>query len=231
MVPFENKKRNIKVATFILGYKGYIQLAIRSGQYRHITVSAIKKGELKSFNPITEEIDVQHIEDETARAAAETIGYYAMFELVNGFQKGIYWSKKKMLSHAAQYSAAFGPAPARGRFPGRVSYTDYLAGKYNKDDEWAYSSYWYKDFDGMAYKTMLRQLISKWGVMSIEMRTAFENDGAAINADGSANYFAEDEVTPDYGDDANIPEDAAPDVDDSTGEVLEGQVIIGVDDL
>ena len=112
-----------------------------------------------------------------------------------------------------------------------MCYSDFLAGKYNKDDEWAYSSYWYKDFDGMAYKTMLRQLISKWGVMSIEMRTAFENDGAAINADGSANYFAEDEVTPDYGDDANIPEDAAPDVDDSTGEVLEGQVIIGVDDL
>ena len=69
-----------------------------------------------------------------------------------------------------------------------MSFEDYEAGKYNKDDEWLYSSFWYKDFDGMAYKTMLRQLISKWGIMSIEMETAFNNDMAVIDENGTAHY-------------------------------------------
>lgn len=189
LVPFEDKKNDRKVATFILGYKGYIQLAIRSGQYKKLNVLAIKKGELVRYDPLNEEIEVNLISDELERESAETIGYYAMFEYTNGFKKTMYWSKGKMLQHALRYSAAFGPAPAKGKFPGRVSYDDYLAGKYSKDNEWAYSSFWYKDFDGMAFKTMLRQLISKWGIMSIEMRQAFEADDTIIGENGVPEYI------------------------------------------
>ena len=193
LVPFNNKNTGGKVAQFQLGYKGYIQLAIRSGQYKKLNVLAIKKGELEYFDPLNEEIKINlRMDNWDERDSRPTIGYYAVFELVNGFKKAIYWSKKQMIAHAEKYSQAFGPAPARGQFPGRVSYTDFETGNFSKSDEWAYSSFWYKDFDGMAYKTMLRQLISKWGIMSIEMQTAFEGDMAYIHEDGTKEYVEND---------------------------------------
>lgn len=158
MVPFNDRDRGCKVAQFQLGYKGYIQLAIRSGYYKKLNVLAIKKGELISFNPLEEEIEVQLIEDEEVRENAPTIGYYAMFEYSNGFKKAMYWSKKKMECHALKYSMGY---------KAKKGYT-----------------FWEKDFDGMAYKTMLRQLISKWGIMSIDMQTAQERDMAVITETG-----------------------------------------------
>lgn len=165
LVPFNDSKKG-KVAQFQLGYKGYIQLAIRSGQYKKLNVLAIKEGELIRFDPLNEEIEVQLIEDEDAREAAETIGYYAMFEYVNGFKKAMYWSKKRMEAHALKYSQG------------------YAADK-RKGTAW---TFWSKDFDGMAFKTMLRQLISKWGIMSIEMQSAIDADMAVINDDGTKEY-------------------------------------------
>lgn len=177
MVPYEDKKRGCKVAQFQLGYKGYIQLAIRSGQYRKINVLPIKEGELVSFDPMTEEIGVNLIEDDELREKTPTAGYYAMFEYVNGFRKAIYWSYKKMLNHADQYSKAFS----------KKAYQDLKDGKIPQSDLWKYSSFWYKNFDDMACKTMLRQLISKWGIMSIEMQKALEYDqGVGIVKDGKA---------------------------------------------
>lgn len=161
LVPFENKDRG-KVATFQLGYKGYIQLAIRSGQYKKLNVLAIKEGELIKYDPLNEEIEVNLIDDEVKREKAKTIGYYAMFEYVNGFRKAIYWSKEKMEKHALQYSKGY---QAKKGF-----------------------TFWEKDFDAMAFKTMLRQLISKWGIMSVDMQTAYESDMAVINEDGSKDY-------------------------------------------
>lgn len=161
LVPFNDKNKG-KVAQFQLGYKGYIQLAIRSGQYKKLNVLAIKEGELIRFDPLNEEIEVRLIEDEEAREQAETIGYYTMFEYVNGFRKALYWSKKKMEAHALKYSKGY---------QAKKGYT-----------------FWEKDFDGMAYKTMLRQLISKWGIMSIDMVTALDSDMAVINEDGSKDY-------------------------------------------
>lgn len=161
LVPFNDKNKG-KVAQFQLGYKGYIQLAIRSGQYKKLNVIAIKEGELIRFDPLNEEIEVKLIDDEEAREEAETIGYYAMFEYVNGFKKAMYWSKKKMEAHAMKYSKGY---------QAKKGYT-----------------FWEKDFDGMAYKTMLRQLISKWGIMSIEMASAMDADMAVINEDGTKNY-------------------------------------------
>lgn len=196
MVPYNDKKRG-KVATFQLGYKGYLQLAIRSGQYKKLNVLAIKEGELVRYDPLNEDIEVNLIEDEEERENAPTAGYYAFFEYVNGFRKALYWSKAKMIAHADKYSAAFSKDATNGRYP-KVSFADYEAGNYPEKDAWLYSSFWYKDFDGMAYKTMLRQLISKWGIMSIELQTALSNDMAVINEDGTATYVeTEDNVVVD----------------------------------
>ena len=106
MVPFNDKNKG-KVAQFQLGYKGYIQLAIRSGQYKKLNVLGIKEGELIRFDPLNEEIVVKLIEDEEAREQAPTIGYYAMFEYTNGFRKAMYWSRRKMEAHALKYSKGY----------------------------------------------------------------------------------------------------------------------------
>lgn len=182
MVPYENKKEGVKVAQFQMGYKGYIQLAIRSGQYKKLNVLAVKEGELIRFDPLTEEIEVRLIEDEEEREQAKTTGYYVMFEYINGFKKALYWSKKKMASHAEKYSAAF------SRNGGLKSLELLEQGKIPQKDLWKYSSFWFKDFESMAFKTMLRQLISKWGIMSIEMQRAYEGDMAEIREDGTNQY-------------------------------------------
>ena len=150
MVPFNNTKRGVNEAQFQLGYKGYIQLALRSGYYKRLNVMAVKAGELKRYDPFLEEIELELMDDELAREKAKSIGYVAMFEYQNGFRKILYWSREKMEAHALRYSKGY--AAKKG-------YT-----------------FWEKDFDAMAYKTMLRQLISKWGIMSVDLQTAFEQD-------------------------------------------------------
>lgn len=187
LVPFNDKKRNCKVATFQIGYKGYIQLAIRSGYYKKINVLPLKFGEVINYDPLTEEIEVRIIEDEEERENAPTVGYYAFFEYLNGFTKAMYWSKNKMLKHADKYSPSFNLEATNGKYA-KVSFEDYLAGKVSEKDMWLYSSFWYKDFDGMACKTMLRQLISKWGIMSTELQIAFENDMGVINENGQVEF-------------------------------------------
>lgn len=190
LVPFKDKKNGVTNAQFVLGYKGYIQLATRSGQYKRINAMEIKEGELISYNPFDDEIELEYCADEVLRDSLPTIGYYAMFEYQNGFRKIIYWSKEKMLIHADKYSAAFSLNGTGGQYA-KVSYADYTAGKYSKKDEWLYSSFWYKDFDGMACKTMLRQLISKWGIMSVDMQKAYEADGGVIGENGEVSFSDE----------------------------------------
>lgn len=185
MVPFKNKKKGVTEAQFQLGYKGYIQLAIRSGYYKKLNVIAIKEGELIRYNPLEEEIEVSLIEDDIEREETPTAGYYAMFEYENGFKKSMYWSKKKMLAHADKYSAAFSAK----------SLELLEAGEIPDSEKWKYSSFWYKDFDGMAMKTMLRQLISKWGIMSIDLQTAIDKDMAIIREDGTADYVDHQQET------------------------------------
>ena len=182
MVPFDNKKKNCKEAQFQLGYKGYIQLAVRSGYYKKLNVIAIKQGELVHYNPLDEEIEVNLIEDDILREETPTEGYYAMFEYENGFRKTLYWSKKKMLAHAEKYSFAF------YKNGGGKSLELLEQNKIPEKDMWKYSSFWFKDFDGMAMKTMLRQLISKWGIMSIDLQTAIDKDMAVIHENGNAEY-------------------------------------------
>lgn len=164
IVPFKDNKNKRSMATFQIGYKGYIQLAIRSGQYRKLNVLAVKAGELVSWDPILEDIEIHLIDNYEEREKAETIGYYAMFEYTNGFRKALYWNRSKMEMHAKRYSKAYS--------------NDIVYGKNN--------SFWSKDFDSMAIKTMLRQLISKWGIMSVEMQTAYTSDMHVINEDGTS---------------------------------------------
>ncbi len=195
LVPYNDTKSGIKQAQFQLGYKGYIQLAIRSGQYKKMVVSNIKAGELEYYNPIDEEIKIRPILDDAERDAAETIGYYAMFEYTNGFRKVLYWSKEKMERHALQYSPGY---------------------KKDKEKGWNYT-FWSKDFDGMAYKTMLRQLISKWGIMSIDMQTAFSGDMAMIHEDGTQEYVDVD--------------NGVNDTPNSTPDPVDGEVVQKIDSL
>ena len=196
LVPFNDKNKG-KVAQFQLGYKGYIQLAIRSGQYKKLNVLAVKEGELEYFDPLNEEIKINLMVDKwDEREEARTIGYYAMFELTNGFKKAIYWSKKQMMAHADKYSPAFSAnetvVKTKYGDKKKVSFEDFEAGNYPEQDAWMYSSFWYKNFDGMAYKTMLRQLISKWGIMSIDLQNAFENDMTFTDEAGNVNYVEPD---------------------------------------
>ncbi len=173
----DDKGRRIAVTTmkanFVLGYKGYIQLALRSGYYKLLNVIAVKDGEFVRYNPFTEDLVCNWIEDEDKRAEMPTVGYAAMFEYHNGFRKTLYWSKAKMIAHADKYSPAFSAE----------AYAKISNGEIADSDLWKYSSLWYKQFDDMGKKTMLRQLISKWGVMSTELQSAFEKDAAVLDMD------------------------------------------------
>lgn len=151
--------------------KGYIQLAIRSGQYRKIVVSDIKVGECE-YNPITEDMELTPIMDPVEREKAETIGYYAMFELMNGFRKEIYKPKAAIEAHARTYSKAY--------------QYDLKEGKK--------TSVWTTNFDAMARKTLIRELIGKWGIMSVDMQEAYTKDMSVIDEDGNARYIDNEKV-------------------------------------
>lgn len=168
LVPFKDK------AQFQLGYKGYIQLAIRSGQYKDIDVIEVREGEYKGRNKITGKHQFEFIEDEVERENKEIIGYMAYFEYLNGFYKNLYWSKEKMQKHALEYSQAYASDVKKN--------TNY--------------SFWSKDFNGMAFKTMLRQLISKWGIMSIDMQEALTKDMSVVKEDGTYDYIDNQTTSP-----------------------------------
>jgi len=166
LVPYKNRKKGCTEAQFQIGYKGYIQLAMRSGYYKKLNVSVVKQGEFVSWNPLTEELDVNFIEDPIEREKAMTVGYCGYFEYVNGFKKMTYWTLEAMQVHADKYSKAYSFDKDK----------ELKAGKIPQNELWKYSSFWYDDFDAMAMKTVLRQMLSKWGSMNVDMQTAYEKD-------------------------------------------------------
>lgn len=192
MVPYDKKEKVngkwqvvAKEAQFQIGWKGYVQLAIRSGQYKRIVVNEIKAGEVE-YNPITEDIVTHPIMNPEEREKAETVGYYAMFELISGYRKELFSPKAAIDAHAKKYSQAYR--------------TDLNKGYKN--------SKWTTDFDAMAKKTLIRQLIGKWGPMSVEMQQAYERDMSVIDEDGTARYVdnmvdVEMQVAEDIADNAN----------------------------
>lgn len=161
-IPYKNNKTNTTVAQFQLGYKGFKQLALRSGQFAVIpNATDIKEGELKSRNRLTGECVFEFIEDDTKRAQAKTIGYASYFKLLNGAESTLYMSKEEIEAHALRYSQTY------------RSKTDYIKK----------SSKWSTDFDDMAKKTVIKLNLSRNAPLSVEMQDA-------INADQSVQYEA-----------------------------------------
>ena len=152
IVPFKNSKKDADgnwtskhEASFILGWKGMHQLALRTGAYKTINVVDIRDGELKSYNRLTEEADIDFIEDDDVRESKPIIGYLGYYRLVNGAEKTIYMTIKQIENHEKKFR--------KGQFMGKG---------------------WRDDFDAMARKTVYRKLIGKWGVMSIQYQSAQE---------------------------------------------------------
>ena len=154
IVPFKNYKKDtgksVYEATFILGWKGMHQLALRTGAYKTINVIDVREGELESYNRLTEEVKINFIEDEEERESKPVIGYLGYYRLVNGAEKTIYMSIKQIEAHEQKFR--------KGQNMGKG---------------------WREDFDAMARKTVYRKLIGKWGVMSIDYRTVGEGQQIA----------------------------------------------------
>ncbi len=167
LVPYNDTKNNRVVAQFQIGYKGYIQLAMRTGQYKDIDVIEVKEGEYLGRNSETGKPMFKFISDDDERDSKKTIGYLAYFETTYGFTKTLYWTINQMKNHALEYSKGYKKDIERG-----TSYT-----------------FWSKNFTAMAVKTMIRQIISKWGIMSVDLETAFKNDQAYIDENDKAEFI------------------------------------------
>lgn len=148
IVPFYDSKKGHKAAQFQLGYKGYIQLALRTGQYKAINVIEVREGELIKWNRLTEEVEL----DLDGATSEKVVGYCGYFKLINGFEKTVYWTRDEVEAH-------------------RI--------KHNKmKDKKALNNVWKSDYDAMAMKTVLRNMLGKWGILSIELQKAFSEDEA-----------------------------------------------------
>lgn len=178
IIPFNNKKKGVKEGQFQLGANGYKQLAMRTGQYKDIDFIEIHEGEYKGRDKFTGKQVFEFIEDDDVRETLPVVGYMAYFELLNGFRKSVYWTKAKMEKHADQYSQAFNLA----------SYKKLQKGEIPENELWKYSSYWYSNFAGMAEKTLIKHILSKWGILSTELITAMDADMAVIHEDGTKDY-------------------------------------------
>ncbi len=146
IVPFYDSKKGHKAAQFQLGYKGYIQLALRTGQYKSINVIEVREGELVKWNRLTEEIDL----DLDAATSDKVIGYCGYFKLINGFEKTVYWTRDEIEAHRIKFNKA--------------------------KDKTSLNNVWRSDYDAMAMKTVLRNMLGKWGILSVEMQTAVAED-------------------------------------------------------
>lgn len=171
VVPFNrsekvgNKWVKHNEAQFILGYKGYIQLAQRSGQYKALNALAIYDGQLIDWNPLTEEFSF----DYKAKVSDEVIGYVGFFELLNGFKKTVYWTKQEIESHRIKNAKGY--------------------------DKEKISGAWVDNYDSMAIKTVLRNLLSKWGLLSVEMQTAITSDEKVFRVEENSDLIEETDLS------------------------------------
>ncbi|MCC4043772.1 recombinase RecT [Enterococcus gallinarum] len=171
VVPFNrsekvgNKWVKHNEAQFILGYKGYIQLAQRSGQYKALNALAIYNGQLIDWNPLTEEFTF----DYKAKVSDEVIGYVGFFELLNGFKKTVYWTKQEIESHRIKNAKGY--------------------------DKEKLSGAWVDNYDSMAIKTVLRNMLSKWGLLSVEMQSAITSDEKVFRVDENNDLIEETELS------------------------------------
>ena len=141
IVPYRDK--GVQAPQFQIGYKGYIQLAMRTGQYKYLNAGVVYEGEYKSRDKLTGIVDLSG-----EKTSDTVVGYFAYMELINGFAKSVYWTIEEVTAHAKKFSKS-----------------------YNSQ-----SSAWKTNFDSMAIKTVIRNLLSKYGIMSIDMTTALTSD-------------------------------------------------------
>lgn len=189
IVPFKDyKDGNKQKGQFILGYKGYIQLAQRSARYAALNVIDVYEGELKSWNRLTEEIEF----DPEGKTSDQVVGYVGYFKLLNGFEKTTYWTKQEVEIHRVRHNKTR-----------------------NKTE---LSGVWKSDYDAMAKKTVLRNLLSKWGILSIEMQQATATDETVQDLDLTTGEMKD--VTAEHEQDAleELPENIP--FDKETGEVV-----------
>ena len=151
-------------ATFQIGWRGLVQLALRTGQYRLLNAIEVYEGEVVSRNRITGEI----ILDETKRKSDKVVGFLSFFRLINGFEKTFYMSTEEMEKHAKRYSQT------------------YKSSKKFVVEQ----SKWTTDFNTMALKTVLKLVLSKYGILSVELQKAIQADQAVISEtkDGEVRY-------------------------------------------
>lgn len=140
-----------------MGYKGYIQLAQRSGQYRMITVAELYEDEFISWDPLMEELKYETHRDKDRGLNEQPVGYFGRFELLNGFQKTVYWTWQQVDNHRKRFSQAGGK---------------------NSDKP---KGVWAKNYNAMARKTVIKDLLTKWGPMTVDMQTAYSADEEGIN--------------------------------------------------
>lgn len=171
LVPYYDGKAKIFKAQFQMMYKGFVQLAIRSSVYENMNVSEVYEDELKSYNPITGEVVlISDFSKCTQRKEGKTdkiVGYYAWFKLLTGFKKDLYMTVDECRNHAIQYSASY---------------------KKDLEKNWT-NSKWTTDFDAMARKTVLKLLLSRWGVLSVDMQRAIQDDQKVYDKEGNESYL------------------------------------------
>lgn len=178
IVPYNNSKYNPQTkqwekqmeAQFQMMYKGFIQLAIRSGNYEKMNYAVVYEDELVSYNPITGEVEfVKDFSKCTQRMNGEedkVAGYYAWFRLLTGFSKELYMSKAEVENHARTYSSSYRYDLEKGKK----------------------SSNWTTNFKAMALKTVIKLLLSKWGILSVEMQRAIQDDQKTFDENGEEMY-------------------------------------------
>jgi recombination protein RecT len=170
LVPYWDGKNKVYKAQFQMMYKGFVQLAIRSGAYENMNVSEVYEDELIDFNPITGELKLTKSFSDCAQRKEgkkdKIIGYYAWFKLLTGFRKELFMSVEDVNNHAITYSQSY---------------------KKDLKEGWT-ASKWTTDFESMAKKTVLKLLLSRWGVLSIDMQRAIQDDQKVFNDDGQAEY-------------------------------------------
>lgn len=157
IIPFGEKQKDgtwLQKAQFQIGYKGFIQLAMRSNQFKTINSTDIKNGEIKSRDRLSGNMEFEWIDDDDLRGKEKTIGYVAYFRLLNGYEATLYMSMEQLSKHAKKFSQTF----KKG------------------------FGLWKDDFDSMAKKTVLKLLLSKKAPLSIEMQTAVQTDQASFNS-------------------------------------------------
>lgn len=172
-IPYKDNKKGITVAQFQLGYKGFKQLALRSGQFAIIpNATEIKEGELKSRNRLTGECVFEFIQDDKKRAEAKTIGYASYFRLLNGAESTFYMSIEEMEAHALRYSQTY-----RSKFANVKQ-----------------ASKWSTDFDDMAKKTVIKLNLSKNAPLSVEMQDAIRADQSVMYEENKYEYTDNDSI-------------------------------------